>query len=100
MASKVEIKTLEDLNDMHTGTLMNRRAALLKCEESFEASDLDDHETKPSSKNSGFIEYKNTAEWQQAYKELKNLLSTRGNLPNKQERKEIRRDKARRGRQG
>ena len=39
MASKVEVKTLEELEKMHTGSIMSRRAALLKCEESFEMSD-------------------------------------------------------------
>jgi len=94
MASKVEVKTLEELEKMHTGSIMSRRAALLKCEESFEMSDRNGYETKPNVSQTGLIEFKNTPEWQQAYKELKKVLSTRENVPNKQERKEIRREKA------
>ena len=93
MASKVEVKTLEELEKMHTGSIMSRRAALLKCEESFEMSDRNGYETKPNVSQTGLIEFKNTPEWQQAYKELKKVLSTRENVPNKQERKEIRREK-------
>ena len=95
MSSKVEIKTLEELNAMHTGTLMNRRAALLKCEETFEQSDLNGYVTKLNAENTGIIEYKDTPEWKQAYKELKSVLNTRENLPNKKERKQIRKEKAR-----
>ena len=94
MASKVETKTLEDLNAMHTGTLMKRRSALLKCEESFETSDRNGYESKPSVKDIDSIEFKDTSEWQQAYNDLKVVLATRENLPNKQERKEIRKTKA------
>ncbi len=74
---------------MHTGSLMSRRKALLKCEESFELSD----QIEPS--NTDKIEFKNTVEWQQAYQDLKSVLDTRENLPNKQERKTIRQAKAR-----
>ncbi|KAA3637988.1 MAG: hypothetical protein DWP95_13560 [Proteobacteria bacterium] len=88
MANKVEPKSLAELESMHTGTLMTRRKALLKCDESFEAS----NQTKPS--NSGMIEFKNTPQWQQAYKDLKTVLDTRENLPNKQQRKAIRQAKA------
>ena len=94
MASKVEIKTIEELNEMHTGSLMNRRAALLKCEEAFELSDRLGYETKPKVTKTGVIEFKDTPEWQQAYNELKNVLSTRENVPNKKERKQIRQEKA------
>lgn len=94
MASRVKIKTVEELKEMHTGSLMNRRDALLKCEESFVLSDRDGYETKPEASETGFIEFKDTPEWQQAYNELKSILSTRENVPNKQERKEIRKEKA------
>jgi hypothetical protein len=94
MASKVEIKTIEELNKMHTGSLMNRRKALLKCEESFKVSDRNGCEKKPLASETGVIEFKDTPEWKQAYEELKIILSTRENLPNKEERKVIRREKA------
>jgi len=41
MASKVEILSVEELEKMHTGTLMSRRESLLKCDESLELSDCD-----------------------------------------------------------
>lgn len=94
MAGKLEIKSLAELEAMHTGTLMNRRAALLKCEESFEASDCYGYERKPSPDMTGVIEFKDSPEWQNAYKNLKNVLATRDHYPNKKERKEIRRSKA------
>lgn len=94
MANKVEIKTLDELNKMHTGSLMKRRAALLKCEESFEATDRNGYEAKLMVEDTRLIEFKDTPEWQQAHADLKNVLSARENLPNKKERKEIRRAKA------
>ena len=93
MTSRVEIKTVEELKEMHTGSLMSRRAALLKCEESFELSDRNGYETKSKASEAGFIEFKDAPEWQQAYNDLKSVLSTRENVPNKQERKEIRKEK-------
>ena len=94
MASKVEIKTIEELEKMHTGTLMSRRAALLKCEESFETSDRNGYEDKPSASISGVIEFKDSPEWKQAYNQLKEVLSKREHVPNKQERKKLRQLKA------
>lgn len=91
MASKLEIINKEQLEALHTGTLMNRRKALLKCEESLEASD----QGVNSQTQAGYIEFKNTQEWQQAYTELKEVLSARENIPNKQERKAVRQAKAR-----
>ena len=56
---------------MHTGSLMNRRKALLQCEESFELSD------QVELQYSKVIEFKNTPEWKRAYSELKLVLSQR-----------------------
>ena len=92
MSNKVEIRPKEELESMHTGSLMSRRAALLKCEESYELSDQAG--ISPPEKNREFIEFKDTDEWKQAYKELKDILSTRENIPNKQERKAMRQAKA------
>ncbi len=77
---------------MHTGTLMSRRNALLKCEESFELSDQ-----YQVIKDNG-IEFKNTSQWKQAYQDLKAVLSTRENIISKQERKAIRQAKAKQSR--
>jgi len=81
MSSTIEHKSLEELESLHTGSLMNRRKALLQCEESFEFSD------QIVRKDTGVIEFKNTPEWQSAYSDIKQVLSQRENVPNKQERK-------------
>ena len=88
MPSKVSPKTLAELEELHTGTLMSRRNALLKCEESFE------HEPKPTGKD--VIEFKNTVEWKQAYSDLKVVLAKREHLPTGSERKTMRQAKAKR----
>ncbi|MEH6826115.1 MAG: hypothetical protein V7629_19650 [Motiliproteus sp.] len=84
MSSTVEFKSIDELESMHTGSLMSRRKELLKCEESFELSD----QIEP--RGTQEIEFKNTPEWKRAYSELKQVLSQRENVPNKQERKAIR----------
>jgi len=85
MKRKVPIIGLRELAALHTGTLMSRRDALLKCEESFELSDQLEIDT-----NGGLIEFKNTKEWEQAYSELKNILSAREHVPNTEEKKAMR----------
>lgn len=39
MRNTLDVLSKADLEVMHTGSLMNRRNELLKCEESFELSD-------------------------------------------------------------
>lgn len=85
MAAKVQMKSREELAEMHTGSLMSRREALLKCDESSQAS---------TRSTPGLIEFKNTAEWKQAYSDLKSALATREHIPNKQERKALRQQRA------
>lgn len=92
MASKVAVKTIQELEAMHTGTLMNRRKALLKCEETSAHSDQTSH--KPSNDK---IEFKDTPQWRAAYANVKSILATRENVPNKQERKAMRQEKAKAG---
>lgn len=74
---------------MHTGSLMSRRKALLQCKES--AS----HNSQEARQVSGLIECKDSPEWQRAYSDLKQVLSQREHLPNKQERKALRQAAAR-----
>ena len=88
MASKVARMSLSQLEAMHTDSLMSRRKALLMCEESFELSDQLEHT------DSNKIEFKNTSEWQQAYRELKSVLDSRENILSKKERKDLRKLKA------
>lgn len=94
MTSKVEIINLDILESMHTGTLMSRRLALLKCEESFELSDRFGHESKPNIEDTKTIEFKDSTEWQNAFNELKVVLAARENIMSKQELKVIRQQKA------
>ncbi|MCJ8315403.1 MAG: hypothetical protein MJK11_20845 [Pseudomonadales bacterium] len=92
MSYKLKSISVAELESMHTGSLMSRRKALLKCEESFELSDQVGYN---SPINDGItIEFKDSKVWKQAYQDLKNILSTRENILNKQERKEIRQVKA------
>ena len=86
MANQVEKKSKAELAEMHTGTLMARRKALLECDESLEMSDKDEGYQHVE----GIIEFKNTPEWKQAYADLKGVLSSRENVLNKQQRKEAR----------
>ena len=88
MLKKLEVISKSDLEKMHTGTLMSRRNALLKCEESFEMSDQYE-----AAKSDG-IEFKNTPQWKQAHQDIKAVLSTRENILKKQERKALRQAKA------
>ena len=91
MSNKVEPKTLAELEAMHTGSLMSRRKALFKCDESFKFSDQTAHSS------SGMIEFKDTPLWKQANSELLSVLSSRENIPSKKERKAMRQAKARKG---
>lgn len=88
MASKVKTLSVAELEAMHTGSLMSRRKALLKCEESSPAGRVS-HGAQAE-----FIEYKDTPAWQRAYRELKAVLATREHVPNKQERKAMRQARA------
>ncbi len=92
MSKKLDVISKAALEEMHTGTLMTRRNTLLKCEESFELSDQ-----YQIIQHNG-IEFKNTSLWQQAYEDLKAVLSTRENIPSKQERKALRQAKAKQSR--
>jgi hypothetical protein len=92
VSKKLDVISKADLEKIHTGTLMTRRSALLKCEESLKLSDqyqLTKHSV---------IEFKNTSQWKQAYEDLKVILSSRENIPNKQERKALRQAKAKQSR--
>lgn len=81
MKRRIEVVLLPELEAMHTGSLMNRRNALLGCEESMEVSDKD----LPDDESS--IEFKNSAQWQKAYNDVKRVLATRENIMSKFERK-------------
>lgn len=88
LANPIEPKTLVELEAMHTGSLMNRRKALLKCPETSTLPELD--KALPN----GDIRFKDTAVWRKAYQDLKSVLDLREHLPNKQERKALRQQQA------
>ncbi len=75
MSKKRSIKVIEfdELNKLHTGTLMARRKTLLQCEESLSDSDrLPGYEIELD-----IIEFKQTKEWEVAYQDLKKVLKNR-----------------------
>lgn len=84
MSNTVEPLSIEQLESMHTRSLMTRRKKLLQCKETGNASDPAEVAAL------GTIEFKDTPEWQRAYDDLKQVLSGREHLPNKQERKAMR----------
>lgn len=89
MPSIVKMVPLKELESMHTGSLMARRKALLKCEESLSTSDRDsDYKVAP-----GTIEFKDSEEWKQAYHQLKNVLAKRENWPSKGEKNAARKSR-------
>ena len=73
MSKKIKTIDVATLKQMHTGSLISRRKALLACEESIELSD------HPSDYQvvAGYIEFKQSEVWQQAYQELKSELAQR-----------------------
>ena len=90
MPNKVKLPNTEELEKMHTGSLMRLKNELLACEESFKLSDKFGYEYEPNPSITKLIEFKDTIEWQEAYRKVKNILSFRENLPNREERKIMR----------
>lgn len=72
---------------MHTGTLLRRRTALLKCEESFAVSDRYGYELPPNPDETGYVEFKDQPQWRYAYEDVKEVLATREHIPTGQEKK-------------
>ncbi|BES70557.1 hypothetical protein RE428_15750 [Marinobacter nanhaiticus D15-8W] len=89
----VPIVSRAKLEQMHTGSLMNRRSALLKCAET--AAIPGDAALNRPGARARTIRFKDQPEWKQAYAELKDVLSIREHVPNKQERKAMRQERAR-----
>lgn len=72
---------------MHTGSLMSRRKALLQCKGGGPPEPAE-------SLSIQLIEFKESAAWRRAYRELKSVLDKREHLPSKQERKAMRQARA------
>ena len=71
----IKILKKEELEKMHTGSLMSRRTQLLRCEESEELSDLTEEEKQKTEKD--IIKYKQSELWKIAYSQLKEVLAKR-----------------------
>ena len=94
MTNKVKIVPISDLERMHTGSLISRRVELLKCEESFRASDRYGYEDEPDPEQSGYIEFKDQSLWSVAYREVKEVLANREHVPSAAEKKQRRHEQA------
>ena len=70
---------VEELQRMHTGTLLKRLSNLRSLQESLEKSDwsLEERDTVAAA---GLIAFKDTAIWKQAYSDLKTLLDSREHI--------------------
>lgn len=76
------------LESMPTGSLLSRLRKLLACEESLAASDQLDQGLQQAP--AGTIEFKDSAEWAKAHRDLKEILALREHLPTARERKDKR----------
>ncbi|GEM_PF-1081588 len=72
----IQLLNREQLKVLPTKALLGRLRRLHQCEESFVLSDKDESEIC-----SNTIQFKDTSEWQTAYKELKEILKSREHLP-------------------
>ncbi len=81
------------LSSWPTKRLMGLRQRLLRCEETLETSDVQsDAELDPS-----VIRFKQDPRWSALYDAVRAVLSTREHVPSGLERKQTRRERARRG---
>lgn len=67
------------LETLPTKQLLARLRRLNQCEESLALSDRD------VADNSGCIEFKQSSEWMEAFRDVKQVLSRREHIPNKSE---------------
>lgn len=86
MSSKVKVVDNNQLERMHTGSLLKRLNDLHRCEESFKDSDRYGYEEEPVPSETGYIEFKNTKEWKDAYEAVKKVLARREHRPRGNER--------------
>lgn len=71
---------LEELNELHTGSLLARLKHLRSLQESFELSDWLPEE-RDTVEASGLIAFKETAIWKAAFDDVKGLLNDREHMP-------------------
>ena len=72
--------TRDELETLHTKSLLARLKSLHKCEQSFELSDWEDYEID---ENADYIQFKESEEWTAQYELLKDILSNREHIPKK-----------------
>ena len=70
----------DELEKLPTKRLLARLRQLQRCEESLALSDQNANEYK----SSGFIEFKDSAEWISEYTKMKDILSRREHIPSKE----------------
>lgn len=97
MSSRVPILDREALEQAHTGTLLARLQQLRECEEDLPLSNRAGVEEAPDAEVTGYVEFKNTAAWARAYREVKEVLAGREHVPRAEERKALRKRQPGRG---
>ena len=84
----------DELKHLPTKALLARLDKLRRCEDSQEGSDMTADEVAAVE---GIL-FKESPEWREAYEAVKAALSTREHVPGAAERREMRRDRAKRNR--
>ena len=97
MYRSVKRMSVADLESTSTPELLSRRKDLLSCEQTYEGSDRQHDSVEPSDVT---IEFKESAQWKQAYSELKSVLATREHIARPAEKKAKRLEKAHQRRNG
>ena len=88
MPRRLPILDRAELEAMQTGSLLSRLRKLLACEESREASDRPDDSARQAPGK--VIEFKQTAEWIEAHRQLKAVRAHREHLPTAKEQRDKR----------
>ena len=91
MSARVPLCDRPSLDAMHTGSLLARLQRLRQCEDDFARSDRHGAEPDPDPLVTGYIEFKNSPHWNEAYQDLKETLADREHLLTAEERKTKRR---------
>ena len=76
----VEPVTVEEMEHLHTGSLLKRLKDLRSLQECFEDSDWSQEE-RDAVDAAGLIAFKNSEMWGSAFADVKRLLSEREHLP-------------------
>lgn len=90
----VQEMSLQALQDMHSGSLLQRLKNLRILDQNFESSDLMVNEHHDA-QTAGYIVFKDSIRWQNAVSDVKQVLASRPHLPrgNKEQRRAAQREK-------